>query len=98
MSDYEIAIAQLESWIENKASVIVGFENGFAVNFNEAGVLERFEQFFVFKNSTASIMFDLQNAVPDARFEDNCYQVRLRYNCGLLSICESKRRESHEDT
>jgi hypothetical protein len=93
MSDLEIATRQLESWIDNRTQVGLIFENGFSMGLNECGTLDRFEGLFIFKNSLADVIFDPRNAVPEVRFEDDVYQVRLRYGCGILSIFERKAAE-----
>ena len=92
-SHLEIAITQLESWIDNKAKVGIVLESGFSVALNEYGTLDRFEALIVFKNPVATVMLP-RNAIPEVRFEDDCYQVRLKYDLGLLSMFEHKTRES----
>ena len=89
-SHLEVAITQLESWIDNKAKVGLVIENGFSVALNEHGTLDHFEALIVFKNSVATVMFNPRDAIPEVRFEDNCYQVRLKYDSGLLSMFEHK--------
>lgn len=90
MNDSEIAKAQLESWIDNKIEIGLVFESGFAVSFNEYGTLERLEKFVMLKNSSVTVSFDPNNAIPDVRLEDRCYQVRLKYPHGQISIYDPR--------
>jgi len=90
LSDLELAITQLESWIENRTKVELVFESGFVVGFNEPGTLDRWEGHFVFRNSLVTVTFNLRNAVPEVRFQDDVYQIRLRYGCGILTVFETK--------
>ena len=70
----------------NKTEVGLVFEGGFTASFNEYGTLERFEKLVIFKNSSFTVSFDPNNAIPNVRFEDRCYQVRLKYPHGQISI------------
>ena len=90
-SHLEVAITQLESWIDNKAKVGLVIENGFTVALNEHGTLDHFEALIVFKNSVATVMFNPRDAIPEVRFEDNCYQVRLKYDSGCFRCLNTKR-------
>jgi hypothetical protein len=90
LNDSEIAKTQLESWIDNKTEIGLVFEFGFAVSFNEYGTLERVEKLVIFKNSSVTVSFDPNNAIPDVRFEDRCYQVRLKYPLGQISIYDPR--------
>jgi len=94
MSDLEIATAQLESWIENKATVGLILRVVFAVGLNEAGSLERFEEPLPLQK-TLSRRFILIRATPLQRFDLKITAIRcgFKYDCGFLTICDRKPRE-----
>lgn len=94
MNDADVAKAQLESWVENKTELNLVLENGFAVGFNEYGTLERWESGMIFRNSMITVTFEPQKAIQSVLFEDRCYQVRLKYPHGLLTIYDRRWKSS----
>jgi hypothetical protein len=89
MSDYEIAIAQFESWIDNRTQLGIVFENGFAVGLTEYGTLDHFEECFVFRSPVLTVTFK-PSIASAVLWQDGVYQIRLRYPHGLLSFFERK--------